>query len=83
MMVVRDNTERHLAEQWLEAESQRAELVRAVTAASNQAEDPRVALETGASSWCAGFLGSPSGRGQSTAEGGEYLWFPRAPRIDR
>jgi transcriptional regulator with PAS, ATPase and Fis domain len=74
MMVVRDNTERHLAEQWLEAESQRAELVRAVTAASNQAGDPRVALGTVLALVCR-FLVSTAGRA-STLEGGDDLLFP-------
>ncbi|MCC6537967.1 MAG: PAS domain S-box protein, partial [Bryobacterales bacterium] len=45
MMVVRDLTERYLAEQLLEAEGQRLELIRSVAAASNLAEEPLGGIE--------------------------------------
>jgi PAS domain S-box-containing protein len=77
MMVIRDNTERHLAEQWLEAESQRAELVRAVAAASNEAEDPELALARGLRMVCR-FLGWPLGRA-IPAGGGPCRWFEEKP----
>ena len=60
LMVVRDITERQLAERWLEDEGQRSELVRAVAAASNLAEDPETALDAGLRLIC-GFLGWPLG----------------------
>ena len=60
MMVIRDNTERFLAESWLEAESARSELVRAVAAASNEAEEPKAALESALKLVCR-FLGWPVG----------------------
>ncbi len=61
MMVIRDQTERYLAERWLDCESRRAELVRAVAAASNEAEDAEVALEAGLQLICR-FLEWPLGR---------------------
>ena len=81
MMVVRDNTERYLAESWLEAEGRRSELMRAVAAASNHAEDPQLALETGLKLIC-GFLGWPLGRAVLIGPGGApvcELWFPERP----
>ena len=45
MMVVRDLTERYLAEQFLESEGQRLELIRSVATASNLAEEPLGAIE--------------------------------------
>ena len=78
MMVIRDNTERHLAEQWLEAESRRAELVRAVAAASNEAEDPRLALERGLE-LCCRFLDWPLGRATIHSDGGVCTWYGQVP----
>lgn len=78
MVVIRDNTERHLAEQWLEAESRRSELVRMVAAASNEAEDPELALECGLGLVCR-YLGWPLGRAV-TADGTRTLWFRERPR---
>ncbi len=83
MMVVRDNTERHLAERWLEAEGRRSEMVRAVAAASNQAEDPQRALEIGLKLMC-GFFGCPQGRAILIQPGGApgcELWFPERPAV--
>ncbi len=81
IMVVRDNTERHLAETWLEAKSHRSGLLRAVAAASNQAEEPEQALKRGLQLICQ-FLGWPLGHailiGPGEAPGAE-LWFPQEP----
>lgn len=83
LMVVRDFTERMLAEQWLEAESARAELVRAVAIAANQTEEPEVALHHALELVCR-FLGWPLGRAFVTGDWtdpqqGPELWFEADP----
>ena len=84
MMVVRDITERQLAERWLEAEGQRSELVRAVAAASNLAEDPQTALDAGLK-LVRQFLGWPLGHAILIGQGPggppahEHLWCHDTP----
>lgn len=83
LMVVRDFTERMLAEQWLEAESARAELVRAIAIAANQTEEPEVVMQQALELVCR-FLGWPLGRAFVFAEGkgwqdGPELWFEAEP----
>lgn len=79
LMVVRDTTERRLAEQWLEAETARAELVRAVAIAANQAEDPEDALLR-TLELVSRFLGWPLGRALLVGdawnpERDQLLWY--------
>ncbi len=79
LMVVRDITERQLAERWLEAEGQRSELVRAVAAASNLAEDPETALDAGLELICR-FLGWPLAHAILIGPGAHlHLWRRPGP----
>lgn len=79
LMVIRDLTERRLAERWLEAESQRAELVRAVAACANQTESPEKAI-AGVIELVSRFLGWPVARAflsldRSGLSAAPEIWF--------
>ncbi|MEZ5353067.1 MAG: PAS domain S-box protein [Bryobacteraceae bacterium] len=61
VLVVRDVTERILAEQWLEQETDKTELLRSVAAAANEAETPAEALQRSLELLCR-HLGWPVGQ---------------------